>query len=89
MITLQEAIAIAKAWSDKFDTYQEYEDAYEFYVNDGELYYGGGDRCCIIEKKTGRKMPWALYFMDADRNIVKVGEPVKLENVIFNGDTDG
>ena len=78
MITLQEAIAIAKAWSDKFDTYQEYADAYEFYVDDGELCYGGGDRSCIIEKDGGRRLPWALYFMNADRNIVKVGEPVKL-----------
>lgn len=80
MITLQEAIAIAKKWNNKFDAYQEYEDAYEFFVDDGEITVGGNHEC-IINKENGKKIPWALYFMDADRNIVKVGEPVKIENI--------
>lgn len=88
MITKRQAITIAKEWNEKFDTYQEYEDAYEFFVDDG-ITAAGGNHDCIIDKESGRKIPWALYFMDAERNIVEVGEPVKLEDVVFNGDTDG
>ena len=88
MITLQEAINIAKSWNDKFDAYQEYEDVYEFFIDDGEI-TAGGNHECIIDKESGRKIPWALYFMDAERKIVEVGEPVKLENIVLNGDISG
>ena len=78
MITLQEAINMAKKWNPKYDAYQEYEDAFEFFIDDGEIRIGGGDNAIIIEKENGKRLPWALYFMDADRDIVEVGEPVHI-----------
>ena len=74
MITLQEAITIAKNWNADIDTYQEYKDAYEFYVDDGEE-YAGGSRACVIEKESGNVLRWDAYFMDLDREIIEVGEP--------------
>ena len=78
MITLKDAIRIAKERNNNFNAYQEYEDAYEFFVDDGEITAGGGGRCCIIEKADGKILPWAIYFMDADRSIVEIGEPVHI-----------
>ena len=77
MITLQEAIAIAKKWNDKFNTYQEYKDAYEFYVDDGATYDGGG-YSCVIEKESGKVLRWEKYFMDPEREIVQVGKPIRI-----------
>ncbi len=79
MITLKDAIKIAEEWSSKFDAYQEYEDAYEFYVDDGIITVGGAERNLIIDKSTGKRIPWAMYFMDADREIVELGEPVRFK----------
>ncbi len=79
MITLKDAIKFAEEWSSKFDAYQEYEDAYEFYVDDGIITVGGAERNLIIDKSTGKRIPWAMYFMDADRKIVEIGEPVRFK----------
>jgi len=79
MITLQDAIRIANEWNPKYDTYQEYEDAYVFFIDDGVVRIGGGDNCLIIEKANGNKLHFAQYFMDADRVIVEVGEPVRFK----------
>ena len=79
MITLQDAIRIANEWNPKYDTYQEYEDAYVFFIDDGIKRVGGGDNCLIVEKTNGNKLHFAPYFMDADRDIVEVGEPVRFK----------
>ena len=77
MITIQDAIRIANEWNPKYDAYQEYNDAYVFFIDDGIVRYGGGDNCLIIEKANGNKLHFAQYYMDADREIIKVGEPVR------------
>jgi len=77
MITLQEAIAIAQKWNDRINAYQEYKDAYEFYVDDGATYDGGGFSC-VIEKESGKVLRWEKYFMDSGREIVKAGEPTRI-----------
>lgn len=79
MITLEEAMKIAKSRSENFDTYQEYEDAYAFYVDDGEICDGGGGRFCIIEKASGRIVPFGPYYLTGDHDVVSVGEPVKIK----------
>ena len=78
MITLKEAIKIAKAWNEKYDAYQEYEDAYEFYINDGVLRAGGPDNSSIIEKATGKRIQWAIYFLSGQYDPKKVGDAVSI-----------
>lgn len=78
MISLQEAVEIAKKRNPKFDTCQEYADAYVFYVDDGVVYYGGAEHNCIVEKSTGKTIWWSNYFMDGNRNVVEIGEPKKI-----------
>ena len=78
MITLNEAIRIAKKWNNKYDAYQEYEDTYEFYINDGIERSGGPDNSSIIEKATGKRIQWAIYFLSGEYDPVEVGEPVSL-----------
>jgi len=79
MITLNEATSIALERNDRFDTYQEYADAYVFYIDDGVISDGGGNRNCVIEKKNGSVLSWSMYFMNANRNIVEIGKPKKIE----------
>lgn len=79
MLEFKNVLEIAKARNEKIDTYQEYKDAYEFYVDDGEISVGGAEKGCIIDKETGSIIPWVKYFMDADRDVVKVGEPKRVE----------
>ncbi len=79
MITIQEAIKIASEWNPKYDTYQEYEDAYVFFIDDGVIKHGGGDNCLIVEKANGNKLRFAQYYMDAYREIAEVGEPVRFK----------
>lgn len=91
MITLQEAIRIAEEWNPKYDTYQEYDDAYVFFIDDGIIRYGGGDNCLIVEKANGNKLHFAQYYMDANREITEVGEPVSFkpcEKTIIYGVAD-
>lgn len=78
MITLQEAIDIAKKHNPGFNAYQEYADAYEFYIDDGVLREGGADMSCIVEKASGNMLHWPVYFMDGKRNIVEIGAPKKI-----------
>lgn len=78
MITLKEAIKIAKDWNPKYDAYQEFEDAYEFYINDGVERVGGPDNASIIEKATGNRIQWAIYFLSGQYDPVEVGDPVNI-----------
>ncbi len=78
MITLENAKAIALERNNLFDTFQEYSDAYVFYINDGEITDGGAGRNCVIEKKTGRVIPWAIYFLTGKYQAVEIGEPKKI-----------
>ena len=78
MITVDEAIKKAKERNEKYNAYQEYKDAYSFFIDDGEIRYGGGDNGVIIEKETGNILRWGQYFMDDKRNIKEVGEVVHI-----------
>lgn len=78
-ISLEEAIEIATSYSSKFNAYQEYEDAYEFYVDDGVIAAGGGERNYIIDKQTGERILWAEYFLSGKFDPVEIGDPVKLK----------
>ncbi|MBQ9707886.1 MAG: hypothetical protein IJV66_01715 [Firmicutes bacterium] len=77
MITFEEAKKIALEWNDKCDTCQEYDDVYEFFIDDGELKIGGSG-FMLISKEDGRSIPWALYFLTGDYNVKEIGEPVKI-----------
>lgn len=80
MITLKEAIDIALGRNPKFNAFQEYADAYEFFIDDGIIREGGEDNSCIIEKKNGTVLRWPAYFMDGKRTIVEIGEPRKIDD---------
>ena len=78
MITLEKAIELAKNWNPKYDTCQEYEDAFEFYIDDGIERAGGSDNASIFEKATGKRIQWAIYFLSGQYNPVEVGDPVQI-----------
>lgn len=79
IITLDEAVRIAKERDERNDTYQEYEDAYFFYQEDGEEMTGGDDGSIIVMKKNGTlKMPYQ-YFLGGG-NCKEIGEPVKIKD---------
>ena len=78
MITRERAVELAKEHNKKYDAYQEYADAYEFFISGNEIQYGGGDNSIIIEKANGKLLRWSEYFMDGKRTIVEIGESVKL-----------
>lgn len=77
MITLQEAVNIARKWNKDVDTCQEYKDAYEFYIDDGKI-FAGGNHGCVVEKETGNVLRWHEYFMDLNRDIEEVGVPQRI-----------
>ena len=79
MIDMRDAIKLAKERNDNYNTVQEYADAYEFFIDDGEIREGGGDCSTIIEKSSGKILRWNEYFMDGSRTIVEIGEPKSLE----------
>lgn len=78
MITIERAIEIARTRNQKYDAYQEYADAYEFFISGNEIQYGGSDNSIIIEKAGGKILRWSEYFMDVKRNIVEIGDSVKI-----------
>ena len=78
MITLKEAVVTAKGWNEKYDAYQEYEDAYAFYIDDGIIRDGGPDNGLIIDKESGKRIPFAIYFLSGKYDPVEVGNPVKI-----------
>lgn len=77
MITIERAIELAKTRNAKYDSYQEYADAYEFFISGNDIQYGGGDNSIIIEKANGKILRWNEYFMDGKRKIVEIGNSVK------------
>lgn len=82
-ITKEAAVKIALNRNPKYDTVQEYEDAYEFSISGNEINYGGIDCSCIVEKETGKLLRWNEYFMDTERRIVKVRNPETIENSFY------
>lgn len=78
MITLETAIKMAKEVNEEIDTYQEYADAYEFYISSDEAAEGGAGRSCIIDKSAGNKLHFAEYFLNPKRNVVEIGEPKQI-----------
>lgn len=78
-VTAAEAVKIAVRWNSKIDTYQEYNDAYFFYIDDGEERIGGPDCGFAVLKQGGSILRWNEYFMDAGRECEETGEPVKLK----------
>lgn len=79
-VNKEAAIKTALNRNPKYDTVQEYEDAYEFSISGSEINYGGIDCSCVVEKGTGKLLRWNEYFMDAERSIVKIGDPEMIEN---------
>lgn len=81
MITLKEAIAIAKARNSKVDTYQEYEDVYSFYIDDGVIRIGGGDCAFYVRKSDGKVFRCYEYNLpnpEYEHTVVEIGGPVKI-----------
>lgn len=81
MITLSEAIAIAKNRNSKVDTYQEYEDVYSFYIDDGVIRIGGGDCAFYVRKSDGKVLRCYEYDLpdpEYEHTCVEIGEPVKI-----------
>ena len=79
MITIQEAIKIGKKHNEKYDTLQEFEDAYVFFIDDGQTRESGGDCSIAVKKENGIVLRWNQYFMNNKRVIVRVGEPRKID----------
>lgn len=85
MITLKEAIDIAKRRNSKVDTYQEYEDAYEFFIDDGVVRIGGGDCSFVVRKSDGKILRFYQYHLpnpEYEHTVVEVGKPVKIDTII-------
>lgn len=68
-ISINEAIKIAKERNEKVDTIQEYDDAWEFFTDDGIVRYGGGDCSFVVLKENGNVLRFYEYFMDTSRKI--------------------
>lgn len=81
MLNVEELTEIAKKHNPKYNAMQEYADAYEFFINDGVVRYGGGDCSIVIEKNSGKLLRWGEYFMDGKRTIVEIGEVRPLEKI--------
>ena len=78
---MRKAIELAKERNDNYNAVQEYADAYEFFVDDGEIREGGGDCSTIIEKSSGKILRWNEYFMDSSRTIVEIGGAKHLDEI--------
>lgn len=82
LITIEEAIEIAKKRLPSVDSYQEYADAYEFFIDDGEVRIGGAECSFVVEKSGGNILRWAAYFMDGNRDVVEIGEAHKISEIM-------
>lgn len=78
MIGIEEAIKIAKEHNNKYNAFQEYADAYEFFINDGEIRYGGGDNSIFVLKRDGKILRFADYAM-GNRNAVEIGRVKEID----------
>lgn len=79
VITKEEAIKLAKTRNSLINAYQEYADAYEFYIDNDDVYEGGSNCSFVVEKQTGNILRWPDYFMDSSRNVIEIGEPEIIE----------
>lgn len=78
MITIEQAIKIALERNNQYNAYQEYKDAFMFFIDDGVIREGGGDNGVIIEKETGNILRWNQYFMDENREITEIGDVIRI-----------
>lgn len=71
---IEEAKEIAKNKNKEVNCYQEFMDAFYFFVDDGEIHFGGSQSGFVIMKK-GKKivMPYE-YFMDPKSKAIEIGE---------------
>ena len=79
MVSLREAILIAREYWDGFDTYSEYDGCFVFGREDGDAV--GGEGPIVVLKDTGKAINflWALtngLFGDIEENGLK--EPIAL-----------
>lgn len=73
---IEEAKEIARRRNKDINCYQEYKDAFFFFVNDGEMHIGGSAAGFVIMKKGKEiKMPYQ-YFMNPKSHATEIGENV-------------
>ena len=68
MITLDEAIKVAKDHNINFDSWEEYKDLYVFYDTKKELSFGGFGGSIVVLKDTGDQRafsPWAVKYPES------------------------
>lgn len=73
-VTIEDALAYAKKRDSRLNCYQEFEDAYYFYLDDGIVRDGAPG--CIILKNTAELMLFPDYFLTGIFDCVEVGELV-------------
>lgn len=71
---LEEAKAIAKEKNENINCYQEYADAFFFFVNDGNEYVGGEGAGFVLMKNGGNILMPYEYFMKNGAQKIKIGE---------------
>ena len=62
-ITFDEALGIAKEHMSRFNSCTEYENAYSFWYDWGEIRYGGEGSPCVVLKKDGKAVDMPIYIM--------------------------
>lgn len=73
-VTLEDALAYAKQRDSRLNCYQEYENAYNFYLDDGIMRTGAPG--FIILKNTAELLYFPDYFLTGKYDCVEVGKPV-------------
>lgn len=63
-ITFEQALEIAKSLMSRFNTCTEYDNAYSFWYDWGEIRYGGIGAPCVIMKADGRAIGMSLYVIE-------------------------
>lgn len=76
IITIEEAIEVAKERNHKLNRYQEYTDAYYFFrdYGDGVERIGSADSGFVMLKKDGTIVPTYIYFLNPDSDADEIGE---------------
>lgn len=76
IFTIDKAMEIAKNHYKGLNCYQEYKDAFYFFVNDGNEYDGGQCTGIVVLKKGGAKLQPYQYFMNPKSEAVTIGEEI-------------
>lgn len=77
IILYEDALKIAKNRNERYDTVQEYEDAFYFYEEKDTIQEGGDCGIVVLKKKGSLLRPFS-YLLDGNRKVKEIGEPKRI-----------